>query len=101
MKDHRRETRSREIVDQYCAEPRCKFKGKPAVHGVCYHADGDLVPFAKLDKYESELRGEMAKMTKLSLQEHYIAAMLNWEMTLDECIRLRRDNAMLRAKKTR
>lgn len=97
---------SREIVERMCAQRGCKFFGKAAQQGVCYDDEGALAAWAKLEAHEKELVAELKAMKKRegkayvrALEAYYITAMMNWDLTLDECIRLRRDLA--RAKRRR
>jgi hypothetical protein len=94
----------RAIFETFCAQPRCKFNGKEAQQGVCYSNEGEIVSFDKLAKHESALHAELKALRKqegarsyvTALEAHYVSAMMNWQITLDECIRLRRDIALLR-----
>ena len=99
-------TKQEPRTETTCAQPGCKFKGKPAQQGVCYTAKGHVVEFAALDRVEREITADLKAMRKREgksyvrvLEAHYTAAMMNWEMTLDECIRLRRDVALAKVRK--
>ena len=89
------------VHETICIQPRCKFKGKPAQQGVCYGSEGELVDFDDLAKHEAELLAELKAMRKRqgrdyvrALEACYVTAMMNWQITIDECIRLRRDSAL-------
>lgn len=98
------------IVESFCDQKGCQFFGQPAVQGVCFTTNGDIVDFDRLNAYEAELLREMAELKKKSkstkdyvaaLEAYYVTAQMNWQMGLDELVRLRRDNALLRARKDR
>lgn len=98
-------TETREIKKRVCAQQGCEFFGKEAQQGVCHDTDGDLIEWAKLDAHEKELSDSLKEMRErlgddyvASLEAHYVCAMMNWQMTLDECIRLRRDIALLKVR---
>lgn len=99
-------TDQRPITTRICAQKGCKFFGKEAVQGVCHTTDGDLVEWAKLDAHEKQLEAELSAMKKRegknyvrALEAYYLCTMMNWQLTLDECIRLRRDNAILASRR--
>ncbi len=99
-------TETREILKRVCAHDGCQFFGKEAQQGVCHTTDGDLVEWAKLDAHERELLDSLKEMREREgddyvrcLEANYVCAMMNWQMTLDECIRLRRDIALAKAGK--
>lgn len=96
-----RQTHQRPITKTICAEKGCKFRGKEARQGVCYSNEGELADWAKLDAHEKQLVTELKAMKKRegkdyvrALEAYYVTAMMNWQITLDECIRLRRDATM-------
>jgi hypothetical protein len=103
---HRRETRvyESELHETYCAYKRCKFYGKHAQQGVCYSDKADLVDWERIDAFEKSHDEELARFRKLYkgkkyvewLEAMYTSAMLNWQFTLDDTIRLRRDLALLK-----
>ena len=95
-------------TQRICNDKRCKFYGKQTVQGVCYATDGNLVEWAKLDAEEKDLIASLKDIRKSSksdkdyvraLEAYYISAMMNWEISLDETLRLRRQNALLKEKK--
>jgi hypothetical protein len=97
-------TETREVVTRVCARKDCQFFGQEAQQGVCHTTDGDLVEWATLDAHERELLDSLRAMRERegedyvgALEAHYVSAMMNWQLTLDECIRLRRDLAQARA----
>jgi hypothetical protein len=84
-----------------CNQRGCKMFGKEARQGVCYDNRGELVDFTRLEAHELTLLEELRRMRKLegskyvkALEAYYMSAMINWQMTLDECIRLRGKLAM-------
>lgn len=103
MIDHKLRETTREIKSHICDEEGCEYRGETSVQGHCYSSDGDLIRFDALDKHEAETMADLKAMREREgdgylecLEAHYISAMLNWTGTLDECVRLRRDNARLR-----
>jgi hypothetical protein len=95
--------REQRVEERYCAKKGCKLYGKIAQQGVCFRDNGELVDWDALDEAEREVVAELKAMKKRegkryveALEAHYICAMLNWEMSLDETIKLRRD--LVRAK---
>lgn len=93
-------------IDRMCAQKGCKFFGKIAQQGVCYSDEGELVAWAKLEAREKELVAELKAMKKRegetyvrALEAYCITAMMNWDLTLDECIRLRRDLALMKRRR--
>lgn len=99
------QTETREIVKRVCAQQGCEFFGRDAQQGVCHDTDGDLIEWAKLDAHEKELSDSLKEMREregddyvVALESYYVSAMMNWQCTLDECIRLRRDNALLKVR---
>jgi predicted Fe-S protein YdhL (DUF1289 family) len=98
--------REQRIEERYCAKKGCKFFGKLAQQGICFQTDGEIVEWAKLDEAEREILAEMKALKKAegkryleALEAHYVCAMLNWEMALDETIKLRRDLALAKLKR--
>lgn len=94
-------TEVREIVRRTCRHAGCAFYGQAAQQGVCHTTDGDLVEWSRLDAHERELTDELRQMREREgadyvrvLEAHYVGAMMNWQLTLDECVRLRRDLAL-------
>lgn len=97
------QTTQRAHTTRICAKRGCKFYGKEAQQGVCHTTDGDVVEWVKLEAHEKELLAELHAMKKRegrdyvrALEAYYVSAMMNWQLTLDECIRLRRDVAIAR-----
>ncbi len=95
------QTHERPVTTTLCAQKGCKFYGKEPQQGVCHTDEGLVVEWAKIDAHEKELLEEMRTMKKRegkdyvrALEAHYVSAMMNWQITLDECIRLRRDLAL-------
>lgn len=104
-KRHRIEsvTEDKKITRTVCRHPGCKFRNKTAAQGVCYSNKGKLVEWAPLIKRERELGAELRAMKRregkgyaFALESHYVSAMMNWEIALDEVVRLRGENARLR-----
>jgi len=107
VSDHKRENRPREIDEWYCAEEGCEFNGKLAQQGVCYSADRQYQNWEKLYEASKEHADELLAIRQSEfadkpeeyirwLEAMYEAAMVNWDGTLDECIRLRVENRRLR-----
>lgn len=100
---HRTKAAEKSYQIKICDQPGCKFRGKEAQQGICHTTDGDLISWDKLDEHEKALEAELAAMKKRegkhyvrALEAYYISAMLNWEGTLDEVVKLRRDLAVLK-----
>lgn len=106
---HATESRDRSIKESICAEKGCKFFGQLAQQGVCHTSSGDLIDWDRLAQHEQREEAELEVFRKKYkgkeyvrwLESMYLCAQLNWQGTLDECIRLRRDNALLRLKTKR
>jgi hypothetical protein len=100
---------NRRYTKRICAQKGCKFRGKEAQQGVCYSGQGELIDWDRLAEQEAREQAELDRVKKKYkgktyvewLEAMYLCAQLNWQGTLDECIRLRRDNALLRLKKKR
>jgi hypothetical protein len=100
---HRTKTAEKSYSIKICDQPGCKFRGKEAQQGVCHTAEGKLIDWARLEAHEKEILAELTDMKRRegrdyvrALEAHYISAMLNWQLSLDETLRLRRDLAVLR-----
>lgn len=86
------------VTKTFCAQRSCKLYGKEAKQGVCYSNEGELADWAKLAAHEKKLLAELEVLKKDAgkdyqrvLEAHYVSAVMNWQLVLDECIRLRRD----------
>jgi hypothetical protein len=103
---HRTETRvfARNIHETFCTQPKCKFSGQHAQQGICHTTEPELVDWDRIDKQDKQVEEELEwakKRHKGSEYVKYLEAMyscvwLNWQATIDECIKLRRDNALLK-----
>lgn len=106
--EHKREIRKREYDESYCAEPTCEFFGERVQQGVCHTTEPDVADLEKIDKHITELAEGLLDIRKNHypnaedyipwLEAHYECAMVNWAFGLDECIRLRREVALLKMK---
>lgn len=102
--DHKTKQSTHEITQYLCQEDGCEYQNKPTVQGICHDTKGDLADWDKLDKYSEGAEAELAEVkTKHTPEEYvkwleamYICMDINWQFSLDECIRLRRDNARLK-----
>lgn len=102
--EHRTERRTRETLESFCAEPGCEYAGQPAVQGHCFHVLDDVteqyiaraerIVEEGLEFYRAQHSGDDYIRTLESL---YVSADMNWHFTLDELVRLRRENAALKA----
>ena len=109
MSEHRIELRAvvAEIRNQsWCVEPGCEYEGKRAVQGHCFHRlDDDTDRYiARMEKSAEDSLAfyraqhpEDADYLK-TLESMYVCAQMNWTSTLDECIRLRRENTALKGR---
>lgn len=110
---HKTETRvfAREIHESYCAQRGCRFFGKRAVQGVCFSSerfDGERDIWKWIDLKAKHQADERAYFHKLyrgkpkeyirHLEAHYESAVMNWDLTLDELVQLRGENAILKDK---
>lgn len=91
-----------------CAKNGCTWQGLPQQQGACYSAEPEIVDLDKLDAQEAALRVDLRELKKrtgkryvAALEAHYITAMLNWTVTLDEVIQLRVEQALAKLKKQR
>jgi hypothetical protein len=105
---HRRETRvfARNIHETFCDYKRCKFYGQHAQQGICFSDKPDAIDWDRIAKIEKQEEEELAYFRKKYkgkeyvkwLEAMYSCATVNWRFTLDDLIRLRRDNALLKLK---
>lgn len=106
---HQTETRifSRKIHETFCVQPRCRFRGKIAVQGVCHttkSAADDSFEMAMrhgqelVDFYRKRYRGK--KLTAI-LEQQLVCIWANGELTLDELVRTRAENATLKDRLSR
>ena len=66
-----------------------------------------MIDWQRMAQQEQQVRDELDALCKgkgpkdylRDLEANYVTAMLNWQFALDEVIRLRRDNALLKLKK--
>ena len=117
VKQHRSEGHSletrvfeRKILETFCVQPRCEFRGKRAAQGVCYDRKSlSGQKFKYLDateKYAVENlqearkahRGQSDRKWVTNLESHFITHEMNQIFSLDELVRLRAENARLRSK---
>ena len=108
---HASETRifAREIHETFCDDKRCKFYGRPAQQGICHTAKPDAIDWDRIRTIEQEQEAELKYFRKLYrgrkyigwLEAMYSCVSLNQRFTLDDLVRLRRDNALLRLKVAR
>jgi hypothetical protein len=93
----------------FCAKPSCKFYGKLAEQGVCYHHTPDaqsrhfkkqlqdaegLLAFNRKHNYKNASKKELIKR----LESEIVCYFMNWSGDVEELIWLRGENAKLRAK---
>ena len=102
----------REIRENFCVDPKCKFKGQRAVQGVCFRDTEDVADWKKIEREEKHISDELKHYRKKFhidkmkdpkeyiewLESMYTTAWMNWSFCLDEVIRLRRDNSLLKVK---
>lgn len=101
-KDHKMETRKREIGESFCIQPGCKYKGERAVQGHCFHRLDDAsqkyirAVMKRGEGFLEEMRAmrgvnhwkTKATWTK-ALEGHMVGSWMNSEFTMDELIHLR------------
>jgi hypothetical protein len=103
QKKHRTKSAEKSYSIKICDQQGCKFRGKEAQQGICHTTDGDLISWDKLEAHEKAVVAELADM-KLregkgyvrALEAYCISVMMNWQVALDETVRLRRDIAVLK-----
>jgi hypothetical protein len=117
---HPSETRvfAREIHESYCADKKCKFYGKRAVQGVCFTTENsnDSADWSYVDgvmqqgeDFLTEIRANFkakgksvaaartaAKAYLAYLESNFVCNWSNSQFALDELIRLRSENAILK-----
>ena len=108
MSDHKRVNKPREIDEWFCDEPTCEFYGRNSQQGVCHTTESEFVDMDRLAEHAQQSAEETLKMRREHyptdaeyipwLEAHYECAMINWTFSLDECIRLRVENARLKLK---
>lgn len=108
---HARETRifAREIHESFCDDKKCKFYGQHAQQGICHTSEPEAIDWDRVAKLEQEQEEELKYFRKKYngkeyvkwLEAMYACGMMNWRFGLDELIRLRRDNALLKLKAKR
>lgn len=117
-RSHATETRifAREIHETFCDDPACKFYGKHAAQGIChtrgtfYSKTGyDSPDWSYIEMLEKRVAEELAQQKKKHfgksrkkwiayLESLHICDQMNTVFGLDELIRLRMENALLRLK---
>lgn len=108
-REHKTEIRKREIWDNYCVQPGCKFKGELAAQGVCHTVPAPfyMKVFKDVLRHGEEMLKDMrdlryknkARTTKQwikYLEGHIVCQWANGWFTLEELIHLRAENAKLR-----
>jgi predicted Fe-S protein YdhL (DUF1289 family) len=116
-RSHKTEIRvfARNIHETFCVDPKCKFKGQHAVQGVCFRDKEEIADWKKIEREEKRIDEELRHYRKKFhvdkmkdpkeyiewLESMYTTAWMNWSFVLDEVIRLRRDNALLKAPLTK
>lgn len=107
MPDHKTRQAPREYTETICDESTCEFYGQHAVQGLCFSSDPEIVDRHKLELHESNSEDDLARIRLEHykddpeeyirwIEAHYLCSEVNWAMTLDECIRLRAENALLK-----
>lgn len=108
MKKHKTELRDQKYKRSYCMQPGCKFNGERAQQGVCF-AVLDKTEAAYLSRLEARAEQAVADM-KITLEDEtdkhkikylydmYATMWLNHEHMLDELVKLRGENSLLRKK---
>lgn len=106
---HKTETKifAREIRETYCDQSDCEFYGKHAAQGVCFETD---VWDPWYNRYELIIKQSEEGLAEVEahhsspeelleyLKSMYVYMQANWDNTLNECVRLRAENAKLRLK---
>lgn len=107
MADHKATKIEMKSTLYQCADPTCIFFEQPTQQGVCHDAEGDLIKWIDLDRIEKEAREMLDFYLQQSknaedylnmVESMFITAWMNQTGTLDECVRLRAANALLKKK---
>lgn len=105
---HKSESRifNREINESYCDEPACEFYNKRTSQGNCWDAtDPEEKKFHHyIDYSEDSAESYLKELKEITKPEEYVEHLesslvcnwMNYTFTLDECIRLRAENARLK-----
>lgn len=102
----------RETHEDFCTQPGCRFQGKHAAQGVCFNTDSligvvDWSYIERLEKYAAQSLKEVQRTFRgpskhkayvRYLESTHVCETLNATFNLDECIRLRAENAILKRK---
>lgn len=101
---------NRDIQESYCDQLDCEFYGKRSSQGTCFsETDPDEIRFNHfLDYMEAQAESHL-KFTQLQrpesdkeyieeLESEVVCHFMNWTSTIEECVRLRTENARLRNK---
>lgn len=103
MNDHLIEQRERTIIDSFCRQDECEYKGMPAVQGHCFSRPDDMTEkyitnvMEKADRALAQIKEIAGDEYLKHLESYYVTAVTNWDFTLDELVRLRRENAALKS----
>jgi hypothetical protein len=107
LSDHKGKNIQQEYTAVLCDEPDCEFYGQIAVQGLCFSTESQLTDLSKLDAHERDSVESLARIRQEHygddpegyigwIEAHYLCSEINWAMTLDECIHLRAENAVLK-----
>lgn len=102
MTEHATELRDRIIKEVYCVEAGCEYAGNTAVQGHCFSRPDDVTEkyiariSDKADRALAEIKEIAGDDYVRDLESYFVSVMANWDFTLDEVIKLRRENAALR-----
>ena len=106
--EHRTELRERveyRLNESYCIEPGCEYNGKPAVQGHC-HTRLDTETDRYIDRIEKDAESILQHTREHNpgtaeyveaLESQFMCAWINVEFGIDNLVRLRRENAALKA----
>jgi len=110
---HKMETRvfAREIHEQFCVQPGCRFRGRLAQQGVCHSRDPYVEETGALgwkyiqlvERYAEESLQLLRRARFRSRRDYvkylescYACSIMNDAFTLDNLVLLRKENALLK-----
>ena len=106
MGKHKTKPGKIKVHGTFCAQKGCRFYGERAAQGVCYSSPPK--PYLKYIKrverhayelVEGTLQGCKTKNERIKhLKSALLCTWMNGEFSLDECVRLRGENAVLKSK---
>jgi len=111
MKRHKTEIvkTTKPFTETICRQPGCKFRNKRAAQGICYGALPDEVDrhIRRISRAAQQHLAEIKDISRRlkegkdayikTLESAFTCAEMNADFSMDSCIRLRSENAKLKA----